>query len=206
MFSSKVAERLALRHRRKLIVSICGCGKLLLFGIFVLAVTAGPTYLLGWNNLFFAGIGAAIFVLVWFTVVLMLPLEFIAYVGIYFDQTLVGIPFPGFSFGRGLYRESGRLDEMARKAGLRPLSEFESPDVVDTGEPPNWHHPESALPTVEHLLTQTDSSGAVHRDLRHVQAALRLANEKGARFYLLLLTWSGFTNAEFEALRRGERL
>jgi len=178
-------------------------GWLLLFGVLVLVCTVGPTLLLWWDTVVPAAIGTAIFAVMMFSVITMLPLELIPYVGLYFDRRLDDLPFPEFRFGRELYRESGHLDTMARDAGLPPLSEFESPDVLDTREAPIWHRPEAALPTVEHLLAGVDSRLAVHRDLRHVHAALRSAKEKGASFYLLLLTWSGVTNAEIEARRSG---
>jgi hypothetical protein len=136
----------------------------------------------------------------------MLPLELIAYVDLYFDQSLDGLPYLGLRCGRRLYRESGRLDALACDAGLPPLSDFESPDVLDTREAPIWHRPETALPTIEHLLARMDSRLPVHLDLQHVHTALRSASEKGARFYLLLKTMSGITNAELEARRRGEVL
>jgi hypothetical protein len=179
-------------------------GWLLLFSVLVLASTVVPTFLLWWDTVVPAGIGIAIVALVLFSVFTMLPLEFIAYVQLYFDKRVDDLPFLGLRSGRRLYQESGRLDAMARDAGLPPLSNFESPDVLDTQAPPIWHRPETALPTLEHLLARVDSRIAVRRDLQHVHAALRLANDKGASFYFLLKTWSGMTNAEIEARRRGE--
>lgn len=204
MSYDRTAHPFALRHRRKIMEAIGFSGKLLLFGVFVLACTVGPTLLLGWDTMLPAAIGIAFFALLLFSVVLMLPLELIAYVGPYFDRPMPDLPFPGFRFGRGLYRESARLDSMARNAGLPPLSDFESPDVLDSREPPVWHRPEAALPTVDYLLSQVNPQLPVHRDLLYVQAALRAAHGKGACFYFLLLTWAGFTNAEVEARRRGD--
>jgi hypothetical protein len=206
MFSRNVSRRFALRHRQKVIGAIRYSGWLLLFTGLVLASTVVPTFLHWWDTVVPAAIGIAIVALVLFSILMMLPLEFIAYVELYFDQHLDALPFPGFGSGRKLYRESGRLDALARDAGLPPLSDFESPDVLDTREPPIWHRPEAALPTVEHLLAHVDPRLKVHRDLRHVHAALRSANEKGVSFYLLLKTLSGVTNAEIEARRRGEVL
>jgi hypothetical protein len=39
--------------------------------------------------------------------------------------------------------------------------------------------------------------------LEYLRAALRAASEKGARFYFLVKTWAGGTNARVEALRHG---
>jgi hypothetical protein len=206
MFSSTVARGFALRHRQKVLEAIRHSVRLLLFAGLVLASTVVPTFLLWWDTVMPAAIGIAIVALVLFSILMMLPLEFIAYVDLYFDQRLDGLPHFGLRSGRRLYRESGRLDGLAREAGLPPLSDFESPDVLDTREAPIWHRPETALPTLEHLLARVDSRQAVHRDLQHVHTALRLATERGARFYLLLHTMSGMTNAEIQARRRGEVL
>jgi hypothetical protein len=204
MRTRKVVGRFALRHRGKLISTIRYCGWLLLIGLLVLGCTVGPTFYFGWRTMVPAAIGAAICAVLLFSMVVLLPLEFIAYVAVKFDQTIEGLPFPGIGSGRGLYRESGRLDAMAREAGLPLLSDFESPDVLYTGGAPIWYLPASALPTVEHLLAGVDRRDALRRDLEHLQSALSMADAKGAKFYLLLLTWSGFTNAEIEARRRGE--
>lgn len=199
-----IARRFALRHRQKVLEAIRYSSWLLLFAGLVLASAVVPTFLLWWDTVVPAGIGIAIVALVLFGVLTMLPLELIAYVDLYFDQQLDGLPYLGLRSGRRLYRASGRLDAMARDAGLRPLSDFESPDVLDTREPPIWHRPEAALPTLEHLVGRVDSRLAVHRDLQHVHTALRSATERGARFYILLHTMGGMTNAEIEARRRGE--
>lgn len=198
------AERFALRHRRKVLSGLRYCGWLLLIGVLLLACTAGPLYLLWWETAVPAAIASAIVALLLFAIVTMMPLELFAYIAVYFDRELPRLPFPGFGYGRALYRESGRLDAMAREAGLPPLSDFESPDVVDTHKPPLFYRPEDALPTLEHLLARLDPDLRVHRDLRHVHAQLELASERGARFYLMLLTWSGVTNAYTEARRRVE--
>jgi hypothetical protein len=204
MRSRNVARRFALRHRQKVLETIRRSGWILLFGVLVLASTGVPTYLRWWDTVVPAAIGIAIFAFTLIGVLPWLPLEFIAYVDLYFDLRADSLPSLGLRSGRRLYRESGRLDALARDAGLPPLSEFESPDVLDTREPPTWHLPETALPTVEHLLARVDPRLALHRDLQHVHTALRTATEKDARFYILLLTVSGMTNAEIQARRHGE--
>ena len=200
---SRVARPFAQRHRQHYLSGLRFSGWLLLFGVIVLGCTVGPTLLLWWNSAVPAAIGTAIFAVLLFSVVVMLPLEFVAAVHPYFDRRLGDLPFPGFRFGLRLYRDSGRLDALAREAGLPPLSEFEAPDDLDSGQPPPWHAPEAALPTVEHLLARVESPGALHRDLAHLQAALRSARDKSARFCLVVKTWSGVTNAEREARRCG---
>lgn len=164
----------AVRHRRKLRSTLLYSAKLLLFAIVV------------------------------FGVAIMLPLELIAYVDLHFDRIIDDVPFPGLRFGRRLYRDADRLDALAREAGLPPLSRFESHDVIETGEPPVWHQPAAALPTVEYLLTRVDPARRVRRDLEHVRAALRSAADHGARFYLLVHSRADMTNAEIAARRRGE--
>lgn len=197
----KVAAPYAQRHRRKVIGALRHCGWLTLVAVLVLACTVAPTLLLWWDTGVPAAIGSAIFAVLMFSVVVFLPLELIAYVELHFDRLLEGVPFPGFRFGRTLYRESGRLDAMAREAALPPLSAFESHDVMDTGQPPLWYRPQAALPTVEYLLPRVEARPALHRELQHVQRELRAAAEQGASFYFLLHTRAGMTNAEIHARR-----
>jgi hypothetical protein len=177
---------------------------MLLAGALVFVCTVAPTWLLWWNTVVPAAIGTAILALILFGVVVRLPFESVAYVVLYFERELAGVPYPGLRFGRLLYRQSGRLDAMARRAGFAPLSEFESPDVLETGQPPVWHRPADALPTVEHLLGLVDPGTALHRELQHLRTALRAGRDADARFYFLVLTWGDMTNAEIQARRRGE--
>lgn len=198
------SKRFALRHRQKLMASLRYSGWLLLISGLLLACTVGPFYLGWWDTAVPAGIASAIAALLLFAVVVNTPLEAIAYVGLYFDREPDRLSFRSLGFGRALYRESGRLDAMARDAGLTPLSDFESPDPLDTRQVPTWHLPEAALPTVDHLLARLDPALPVHRHLNWLQAALRSASERGAKFYLVVLSWGGGTNARVEALRRGD--
>jgi hypothetical protein len=199
-----VAVRFATRRRRRLWATLRYTGWLLLAGLLILVCTVGPMWLLWWNTAVPAAIGTAIFALILFAVVMRLPFEAFAYVSLVFERDLTSVPFPGFRFGRGLYRESGRLDALADAAGLPLLSSFESPDVLDTGQPPVWHRPADALPTVEHLLGHIDPSERVHQELQHLRTALAAARDGGVRFYMLVLTWGDFTNADIYARRRGE--
>jgi hypothetical protein len=137
-----------------------------------------------------------------FAVIVNTPLEAIAYVALYLDRDPYSLPLPPRGFGRALYRESRRLDAMAREAGLTPLSEFESADPLDTHQLPVWHAPEAALVSVERLLARADPASQHH--LEHLRVALQAASEKGARFYFLVLTWAGGTNPRVEALRHGD--
>ncbi len=197
-------NRFALRHRQRFMASLRYSGLLLLISGLLLACTVGPLYLGWWDTALPAAIASAIAALLLFAVVVNTPLEAIAYVGLYFDRDHYKLPRPPFSFGRALYRESGRLDAMAREAGLTPLSDFESRDPLDTRQLPAWHPPEAALLTIEHLLARLDPALPVHRHLKHLQVALRAASEKGVRFYFVVLSWGGGTNARVEALRCGD--
>ena len=59
-------------------------------------------------------------------------------------------------------------------------------------------------PTVEHLLARLYPAIPLHRHLEYLRDALRVAGEKGAKFYFMALTWGGVTNARVEALRQGD--
>jgi hypothetical protein len=196
-----VPSRLALRHRQQVLRSLRWAAGLLGAGLLVLVATVGPTLLLWWNTPVPAAIGTAIFALVLLSVVVFVPLEALAYVSLYFDRP-VELPRPGRGFGRRLYRECGRLDALADAAGLRLVSDFASADPLHTGQPPVWHRPDDLLPTLARLLAAPDLPPALAEDVRYLHAALRLAADRGARFYLILLTCGGMTNAEIEARRR----
>jgi hypothetical protein len=101
MFSRSVARRYALRHRQRVLEAIRHSGRLLLFAGLVLAGTGVATFLLWWNPMVPAGIGICALAL--FGVLTMLPLEFIAYVDLYFHQRLDGLPYLGLRSGRRLY-------------------------------------------------------------------------------------------------------
>lgn len=193
------AERLAARHRAKIVAALRHSGALLGVALLLLALTATPTLLQWWDTAIPAAIGSALAAVVLFSVIAMLPLEFFAYLDVHFDRE-VPRAFAGIAFGRRLYRESGRLDAMAREAGLPALSGFESPDIIDTGEMPAWHEPEAVLPTIDFLIEKTRGE-KVGRELVFLGEALRAAAEQRASFYLLLHTWAGFTNAEIHARR-----
>jgi hypothetical protein len=194
----------ARRHRQTFRRSLRRSALMLMIGAALVAVTAAPVWLLWWDVVWPAAIASAIFVLLLFAVLAALPFDAIAYVSVFVQSPAKDPPFDGFRSGRALYREADRLDAMARDAGLTPLCDFESPDVLDTGEPPQWHRPEAALPTVEYLLGRVDSTSPVHRDLRHLHAGLRSAIDGNAGFYLVVLAWSDMTNAEIHARRHGD--
>ena len=202
--SRGVASRFARRRRQRLWATLRHTGAMLLAGSLVFVGTVAPMWLLWWDTVVPAAIGTAIFALILFVVVVRLPFESVAYVVLYFERDLTGLPYPGLGFGLRLYRQSGRLDAMAREAGLTPVSSFESPDVLETGQPPVWHRPADALPTVEHLLARVDPGEPLHRELQHLRTALRAARDADTRFYLLVLTWADVTNADIQARRRGE--
>lgn len=177
-------------------------GGLLLLGSLMLIGTAGPTSLGWWESALPAAIGAAFFAVVLVSVVVNLALEFAASVHAYFDRRLgdVEMPWPN---GLALYWQSGRLDVLARGAGLPLLSDFESADDLDTGVPPAWHPPDLALPTIGHLLAHSTPGSRLHRELVTLRNALLSARAKNARFCLLLQSWGRGTNAEKESHRHG---
>lgn len=204
VWSRAVAPRFARRRRQRLWATLRYTVWLLLAGALVFVGTVGPTWLLWWETVIPAAIGTAIFALILFGVVVRLPFESYAYVTPFFERDLTSVPFPGIRFGRRLYRESARLDALAREAGVPPLSDFESADVLDTGQPPVWHRPADALPAVECALARVNATEPLHRELQHLHTALRAARDAEARFYFLVLTWADATNADIHARRRGE--
>ena len=135
-----------------------------------------------------------------------------AYVDVVIEGPAEGLPPVGEKFGRALFRFSGRLDEWAREAGLKPLSEFESPDVMmgergPKGEwpQPQWHDCVALLGTVEHLLTRVRPDIPLHEELTELAARLRVAVSRGSRGYLMVETLANGGNAQVSAIRRGEQ-
>lgn len=179
-------NRFVLRHRRQLLAGLRYAATLLLLAALLVACTVWPMLRGWWDTAIPAAIGSAIAALLVFAVAVNAPLEFIPYVALYFDRepTLERRPR---GFGRALYREAA-------------LSEFESPDPLDTHQAPLWHAPEAALPVVERLLAERPSDP----HLAWLHGALRAAAQSGAKFYFLVLSLSGGTNARVEALRHGD--
>ena len=200
----EATSRFVQRRRENLRSALRYAGGMVLISTLLITCTVGPLYLGWWDTALPAAIGSAIAALILFAVIVNTPLEAFAYVAVYIDRDPYRLPLPPRGFGRALYRESGRLDAMAREAGLVPLSEFESADPLDTHELPVWHAPDSALPTVEHLLARVDPALPLHRHLEYLREVLRTARERSARFYFLVKTWAGGTNARVEALRHGD--
>lgn len=191
-----------LRRRRKLWSSLRYAGLLVLISAVLVGATAGPLYLGWWDAALPAAIGSAIAAVILVAVVVNTPLEAFAYVHLYVDRDPYSLPRAPRGFGRALYRESVRLDAIARDAGLAPLSHFESADPLETREAPVWHEPEAILPTVEHLLSRVEPPLRAH--LEYLRGVLQVASAKGAKFYFLVLTLAGGTNARVEALRHGD--
>ena len=199
-----ISIRYAQRHREKWKASLRYSGWLLLVSALLIVTTVGPLYLGWWDTALPAAIGSAIAVLLLFAVFVNVPLEAFTFVRLIFDGDVDPLSCTTHRFGRALYRESGQLDAMAREAGLASLSDFESPDPLDTRRLPVWHSADAALPTVEHLLARVDPGIPLHGHMECLREALRRAQQKGARFYFLVATWAGGTNARVEALRRGD--
>jgi len=134
-----------------------------------------------------------------------------AYVAIVIEGPTQDLPPLGEKFGRALFRFSGRLDDWARGAGLAPLSEFESPDVMMgkrslTGHwpQPQWHDSAVLLASVEHLLTRVRPDIPLREDLAELAARLRAAVARGSRCYLLIETLANGANLKVNAIRCGE--
>jgi hypothetical protein len=198
------ASRFVQRRRQNLRAALKYAGWLVLVSGLLIACSVVPLHLEWWDAAWPAAIGGAIAALILFAVIVNTPLEAIAYVALYIDRDPYSLPQPSRGFGRALYRESGRLDAMAREAGMTPLSEFESADPLDTHELPAWHTPDVALPTVEYLLARLDPALPLHRHIEYLRDALRAARDREAKFYFLVKTWAGGTNARVEALRHGD--
>jgi hypothetical protein len=198
-----LARRFAERRRASLLSALRYGGWLTLVAALLVGATVAPLIAGWWHTAIPAAIGSAIAALLLFAVAVNLPLELIPYVALYIERDDYRPP-PPRGFGRMLYRHSGALDALAAEAGLPPLSGFDSHDPLDTREPPAWHAAQAALPTVEHLLVRVSRDLPLHRHLQHLQAALQAARDKEARFFFLVLTWGGGTNARAEAMRRGQ--
>ena len=201
----QLAARYADRHRQIRIDALQRTAKLLLFCVGVGAITIAPTWLGWWDTVLPAAVGIAIIGLVLCSVMILLPLTFIAYVELEFDKEISGASHLGVRSGRRVYLESGFFDRRALEAGLRPLSEFEVPDPIHTGQAPQFHDPRTALPVIAYLSANAASSPSTRRALIRFETALRTASEHGARFYILAHTLAGFTNAEIAARRRGDQ-
>jgi hypothetical protein len=200
----KLESRFSRRHRANVRASLRRSGTLLLLAGLLVAGTAGPFFLGVWDTAVPGGIGIAIAALLVVAVVVSTPLELVASVALYFDRDHNRLPRPGGGFGRALYRASDRLDALALDAGLTPLSDFESDDPLASHEAPTWHPPQAALATVVHLLARVDPAEPLHRHLTSLRDALQAAEDTGARFYFLVKSWGGATNARVEALRQGD--
>lgn len=206
-----VAEAFARRKRENIQRALRFYARALVLGFVVLACSVTPLVLGWWETAVPAAIGTAFLAFILILLVGNLPMEYRAYVWAYFDCDPELIPHPGAKFGRALFGESARLDAWAREAGLRPISDFDSPDVMVEGRPahwpmPQWHESQPLLQTVDHLLTRVIAGSVLHGELQQLQSMLRAACEHGARCYLLVLSLGGGTNATVEAIRRGEKV
>lgn len=210
MAQDHVAEPFARRRRESVRDARRYYAGMLVLGLVILAATVAPTVWGWWQTAVPAAIGTAIFIFVLITIVGSLPMHSRAYVWPYFDCDPGRIPHPGERFGRALFRFSGVLDGWAREAGLSPITDFESPDVMSLGKMPHWPTPQwhdaAALKrTVDHLVTRAREGSPLHAELVALQATLDAACAAGARCYLLVATLGGGTNARVEAIRRGEK-
>ena len=113
-----------------------------------------------------------------------------------------------FGRGRALLRQHRALDDLARRLGVAPLSDFGFADDLD-GETLVWHDPADGLVTVNALLLALSEGGcdirqkaSIIADLRKVADALGKACEKGIRFCLLYRPGDGTSAQEWE-VRKG---
>lgn len=196
------SERFRQRHRQLWLGNLQYSAKLVVIVGAMLAVSLG----LLWSGVddaaLAAAVSTAIAALVGFAVLVNVPMSLIPEVWICFSHESDNLLRPAPRFGRTMFRESARLDALAHEAGLPALSEFESPDPLDTRERPIWHLPADALPTVEFLCGALAADDPARPHVMYLVEALRVAAQQGARFYLLLTTWAGGTNARVEAYRR----
>lgn len=193
-------SRFVLRRRARLRADLRYYGALLLTAASLLAAGFGPLVLGWWDSVAPAALGGAIAAVLLFAVAVNAPLEAFPCVSLYFDSHRPAASPRGF--GGALYRHSERLDASAREAGLAPLTEFESADPLDTKEAPVWHEPRAALPTVRHLLTRAEPALRPHLD--YLRSVLEEADARGAKFYFLVGTMAGGTNARVESVRHGD--
>jgi hypothetical protein len=209
MAENHVAEPFA-RRRREFVQRAWRFYRVMFgIGAIILAVTVAPLVLGWWQAVWPAAIGTAIFAFMLIHFVGVMPMQYRAYVWPYFEGPPME-PLPTARFGRALYRFSGVLDEWAREAGLRPITDFESPDVMMAGGPaqrpaPQWHDAPDILQTVDHLTARAREGSPLHGDLAELQQLLRAAQAAGKRGYLLVMTLGDGTNATVEAIRRGEK-
>ncbi len=141
----------------------------------------------GWGSDLIASIAVAICLLCLLTLPLAVAELFIVRVLPYYERPVGGADT--FLSGRHLLWHSRRLDAIAARHGVRPLSEFASGDDLISGEELRWFPCTEALATVECLLTKAEAESVtvkVTSDLVQLRDGLRLAEAKGIRFCLLL--------------------
>ena len=183
----------ALRRRQNLRAALRWDATLVAGGAALVAITVAPLLLGWWDSAWPAAIASAILALLLFVVAVHTPFEAVAYVDIYTDREPYNLPPPPKGFGRALYRHAGKLEALSR---------FESEDPLQTKAAPAWHDPRDALPVVHGLLQDADPALRPH--LEYLRAALETVRSRDAKFYLMVKTWGGATNARVEALRHGD--
>ena len=172
-----------------------GCGPVLLGLAFVVALGTVVQLVVEWHdpatarwgNLIRAGIALALLLLVvasaWVAIrdqrhVVVLP---------YFQRRVGEIDT--FLAGEHLLNHSRRLDEVAARSGVTPLSAFASGDDLVRGETLTWFDPTDALRTTERLLAADVAARLpveVVADLDLLRIALGRASAQGIWFCLLI--------------------
>ena len=107
--------------------------------------------------------------------------------------------------GEAYVRHSRIVDERAVRHGVRPLSEFLSPNELGMGpgDRPTFFDAAGGRGTVDRLPEPdiaADLPPEVIADLRRWQTALTRASDQDIRFCLNLRTWSGLMQGEEERL------
>ena len=171
------------RRRQNLWAALRWCVTLVSAAVALLAATVIPMLVGWWDTALPAAIATAIAALALFAVLVSAPLEAVAYVALYTDRPVAA---PPRGFGRAIFR-------------IEALSQFESADPLQTKQPPVWHEARDALQVVERLLKEADAKQRPH--LLYLRSALEAS---GGKFYFMVKTWAGGTNARVEALRRGD--
>lgn len=131
-----------------------------------------------------------------------------AYVSAIIEGDREGMPPLMDKFGRQIFRYSGTLDAWAEEAGCKPLSAFESPNVLlqrkgSTYPQPQWHDAGELLATVEAVLGRVRPEIALHEELSYLAAELRVAVARGSRAYLLVESVASGGNAQMYDILRG---
>jgi hypothetical protein len=151
------------------------------------------------NDLVVTSIALAIFLFLLWTASGSVPEFFRVRVLPYFERRLGNAD--GWLAGKSLLLHSRQLDEIARRLGIRPLSDFASGDDMVLFEKLRWFPAKEALNTTERLLQAdvcNEFSPELVSDLRCLKSALSSADSNGIKFCLLLREGSSTSGLEMD--------